>query len=163
MNITLIDIKNGIYSQIKCLREQTLEMVRNERTKDAQRILAHIAELEALDAAISKGYGASKYDTKIDGACFASLIRQHVEGAHFFVYDNEGGMIDFESSTKARECAEGVLRDMRDGWNEGGDWGSAKSLCWGIILGRALEVRKDSGGDTAVPFNEWTEYELTEM
>lgn len=157
MNITVVDIKNGIHSQIVYLREMGVAAVNAGRTKEAIGYLQHINELEKLDAIFQ--YGSSKYDTIIDGECFASLVRQHVNGANFFVYDNDGGMTDHTSADEARKEAEKRLEGFREVNNECGEWGDVKSLCWGIIFGRATESVQ-SCGDT---YEEYVVHEMAEM
>lgn len=119
--------------------------------------------LDAIYEQIShKIANSSRSNTIIDAESFISLVRQHINGAHFFVYDNDGGMTNHETADEARACAESVLQEIREGWDDTGEWGAAPSLCWGIIFGKAKEVNRDNSNneDPATPYREWVEYEL---
>lgn len=163
MKLTVTCVLNGLHEQSKFQRGRAIEAANSGRVGEAIELLQHVRDLDAIYEQIShKISNSSRSNAIIDAESFVSLVRQHVSGAHFFVYDNDGGMTDHETADEARACAENVLQEIREGWNDTGEWGEAPSLCWGIIFGKAKEVHKDTGDNVSpnTPYNKWVEYEL---
>ena len=65
----------------------------------------------------------------------------------FFCQSEYVGYYTFESLAEAVEYAESMLADARDNARAEGEWGEEETaICYGAVIGEAVEVRTAEGG-----------------
>ena len=144
-----------------------MDELKNGRTDDSIKYLEHARDLERIYNTLNdlrKDSGKDGTKIPIDCKAFISLVRQHVGDGNFFVYSNENGMQDFKAASDARDHCELILNDMRQDAGENGEWDpDVKSLCWGIVFGRAKDSSHCVGSIADGNVQEAEDYEIREM